>query len=84
MPMAEYMAWQRYDAVEPLSVTAALDRLFSRLMFVTAGNKKAHPNDFMTFDVEPEQKRIERGLERAQAAFEAIAQKDKKRASHGL
>ncbi len=29
MPITEYRLWQRYDAVEPLSVTAALDTLIA-------------------------------------------------------
>ncbi len=53
MPAPEYMKWKQYDAVEPLSVTHALDRLFARLLFnlaLRSGNKQTVLENWLTFE----------------------------------
>lgn len=61
MPLREYFTWQEYDSVEPLSVTMALDRLFARMMYLTAranGDKKSFVEHWLTF--EPTERIIKR------------------------
>lgn len=69
MPLPDYMAWQRYDAVEPLSVAVALDRLFARLLKMTAKDQTYDVDEWMTFDLLPFDERSRRAAARFKSKF---------------
>jgi len=56
MPLAEYMAWMRYDAEEPLINGAMVDVLFASLKYVVAqvqSSKTLEPDSFRIYTERP-------------------------------
>ncbi len=80
MPAPEYMKWKQYDAVEPLSVTHALDRLFARMLFLQAriaGDKQTVFENWLTF--EPTEEIIRRkGIESFKQAVKRMKAQNSK------
>ena len=70
MALPDYMAWQRYDAVEPLSVAAALDKVFARLLKMTARDYTHDVDEWMTFDRLPFDERSRRAAARFKSKFQ--------------
>jgi len=56
MPVAEYLAFAQYDAVEPLGVSYAMDAIMAGLKYINAtahGVKHTRPGDYFTFLPKP-------------------------------